>query len=197
MKKNQKGFGAVEFLLLLMLVVMVSFAGWYVWNSNKKADTSLTSADKSSNTTAVAPIAAKKYLVIKEKGIKIELTDQIKDTYYKVSNQGYIYLSLHRYDNMKGFESCAAEGGESGSGLAALSSAKVGDDNRGEPYTLADLNNAIDGRGAKIGDTYYWLESPNAPCWDPDAIPESDQRVQDYFTLKNALSGQGKTIVKI
>ncbi|MBI2589068.1 hypothetical protein HYW35_02610 [Candidatus Saccharibacteria bacterium] len=37
MKKNQKGFSAVEGLLILIIVGLLGFVGWYVWNSNNKA----------------------------------------------------------------------------------------------------------------------------------------------------------------
>jgi plastocyanin len=34
MKMNQKGFGVLELLLLLILVSIVGFGGYYVWNTN-------------------------------------------------------------------------------------------------------------------------------------------------------------------
>jgi hypothetical protein len=52
MKKNQSGFSIVEGLLILVIVGILGGTGWYVWNSNKKANDLLNSADKSSNVTA-------------------------------------------------------------------------------------------------------------------------------------------------
>ena len=44
MKANQKGFGAVEILIVIVAVGLVGGAGWYVWQSkNKKQDTANTS----------------------------------------------------------------------------------------------------------------------------------------------------------
>lgn len=35
MHKDQRGFGAVECFLLVVILGIIGFAGWYVWNSNK------------------------------------------------------------------------------------------------------------------------------------------------------------------
>jgi plastocyanin len=35
MRKNQKGFGALEILLLLILISIVSFGSYYVWHNNR------------------------------------------------------------------------------------------------------------------------------------------------------------------
>jgi hypothetical protein len=57
MRKNQKGFSAVEGLLIFIIVAIIAGVGWYVWDSNKKTNNILNSADKSSNAT---PISTKK-----------------------------------------------------------------------------------------------------------------------------------------
>lgn len=44
--KKQLGFSAVEALLLLVIVAMIGFSGWYVWHAKQNADKTLT-ADKS------------------------------------------------------------------------------------------------------------------------------------------------------
>jgi len=50
MKQNQSGFGAVEVLLLLLLVTIVGFAGYYVWNNqqDKSIKTSQSETDEKS-----------------------------------------------------------------------------------------------------------------------------------------------------
>jgi type II secretory pathway pseudopilin PulG len=52
MNKDQKGLALLESLLILVIVALIGFIGWYVWNSNKKTNVSLNNANKSSN---VAP----------------------------------------------------------------------------------------------------------------------------------------------
>lgn len=41
MKTNQKGFGAVEGILILVIVILLGYVGWYVWDANKSADDTL------------------------------------------------------------------------------------------------------------------------------------------------------------
>lgn len=44
MKRNQKGFGAVEVLLLLILLSIVGFTGYYVYHTKNNTDSTLNSA---------------------------------------------------------------------------------------------------------------------------------------------------------
>ncbi|MDB5170524.1 MAG: hypothetical protein JWO35_218 [Candidatus Saccharibacteria bacterium] len=51
MKKNQDGFSAVETVLILVIVGLIGFVGWYVYNSKNKSDATLDQASKSSQTS--------------------------------------------------------------------------------------------------------------------------------------------------
>jgi hypothetical protein len=59
MKKNEKGFSVVEALLILVIVGLISFVGWYVWKSKNKASTHLintqTSIESPSPSTTQEP----------------------------------------------------------------------------------------------------------------------------------------------
>jgi hypothetical protein len=57
MNKNQKGIGAVEILLILVIIGILSGTGWYVYNSNKKTNYLLNSAE---NTKILNPKSIKK-----------------------------------------------------------------------------------------------------------------------------------------
>jgi cytoskeletal protein RodZ len=50
-QKNQTGFGAIEAVLILVIVGMIGFVGWYVLNAQKNTDKDLSVT----NTTSVAP----------------------------------------------------------------------------------------------------------------------------------------------
>lgn len=43
-KINQKGFGAVEAILILVIIGLIGFVGWFVYNSNNKATDTLKNA---------------------------------------------------------------------------------------------------------------------------------------------------------
>ncbi len=47
MHKKQNGFSAIEAVLILVIVAMIGFTGWYVWHAKQSADKTLT-ADSSS-----------------------------------------------------------------------------------------------------------------------------------------------------
>ncbi len=59
-KLNQKGFGLIEGLLILIVVLLVGFIGYYVWNSQKEADDTANQAASSVQTekqqTAPKPV---------------------------------------------------------------------------------------------------------------------------------------------
>jgi hypothetical protein len=47
MSKNQKGFSAIEGLLIFIIVGIIAGVGWYVWDSNKKTDETLNNTGNS------------------------------------------------------------------------------------------------------------------------------------------------------
>lgn len=51
--KDQRGFSVVEGFLVLVIIGLVAFIGWYVWHSKNATDKTLSSANKSSS-SAVA-----------------------------------------------------------------------------------------------------------------------------------------------
>lgn len=54
--KSQKGFAALEGLLILVIIAILGFTGWYVHKSSDKASQNLNNAVKANNQTAVAPV---------------------------------------------------------------------------------------------------------------------------------------------
>jgi len=62
MSKKQSGFSAVEGLLILIILGLVSFTGWYVWHSKQSTDKTYTNAAKSALLTSTsAPVKADPY----------------------------------------------------------------------------------------------------------------------------------------
>jgi hypothetical protein len=49
--RKQDGFGSIESLLLLVIVCIVGFTGWFVWMSKNNTNKLLASTDKVSNLT--------------------------------------------------------------------------------------------------------------------------------------------------
>jgi hypothetical protein len=113
MKKysNQSGFAVLEIILIFVILGIVGFTGWYVWNSkkntNKTYDSSsaasqakAASSKKSSNAKPAPP--PQQYLVIKEWGVKIPLSASITGAYYVIKNsppEEMAYLLDSGFDN--------------------------------------------------------------------------------------------------
>src|SRR5260221_387918 len=105
MKNNQKGFGALEGLLVLVIVGLLGFVGWYVWHSKNNVNKTFSTA---ASTSAAASPAKKttqqttntnpSYLVITEWGLRVQLTSAIEDAYYKVLGNS-VDLSLKSLEN--------------------------------------------------------------------------------------------------
>jgi len=53
-KSNQSGFAAVEAFLVVIILGIVGFTGWYVWHSKQATDKTLNNAAKSAPATAQA-----------------------------------------------------------------------------------------------------------------------------------------------
>lgn len=191
-EKNAKGFSAIELLLGIVLLTVVGGAAYFVGvrgseETTTKTETSVQEPAKSTET-------AKKYLEIKEYGIKFELSKDIEDAYYAVSKEGYVYLSSKYFDNVKGFEGCRAEG-ESGKGLLGIERVKLGDvsDPFGGVYTEESLK-----QFTKVGDYYYLFMKGNAgPCFDETVITQQSSEFARYTAIITAFSAQQKTITTL
>jgi cytoskeletal protein RodZ len=61
--KNQKGFGAVEGLLIFVIVGLIAFIGWYVWHSKNAADKTLSAANKASTSSSTTKPTTQKEAV--------------------------------------------------------------------------------------------------------------------------------------
>lgn len=103
MKSTQKGFSAVEAVLIIVIVGIIGFAGWFVWNSQKQTNETLDNTGKASNaviTTEKATDAtgdssttqgAVKYVDINEWGVKIPLAENIKAVSYTYDTSKSIF----------------------------------------------------------------------------------------------------------
>lgn len=54
-QSNQKGFSAAVLLLLVIIIGIIGFAGWYVYNSNNKAGKTLENSIKTTNPVKSTP----------------------------------------------------------------------------------------------------------------------------------------------
>lgn len=90
-RNKQIGFSIIEALVILAAIGILAGGGWLVYQHNRTktanaaaaSSQAATTSQQPSTTTQPAPTVA--YLTIKEWGIKLPLSDSIKDAYYTVS----------------------------------------------------------------------------------------------------------------
>jgi len=160
MRKSENGFGAVGIITVIVVAGLIGAVGWLVY-SQQSSNTKTTSknqqevrSEEAKTTDTTKPQAnAAKYLEIEEYGVKVELSEGIKDAYYEMEN-GYPLLSVHSLDKYPGCNK-----------IASVSKAKIGDDRFGSPLTKEDLEKSSK---LQIDDTYFWIEVSNGgSCSDP------------------------------
>lgn len=89
LSRSQKGFTAVEGLLIVLILAVIGFGGYYVYHSNHQANrlNAISSADKKAPSTKSGKSNNSQYLNIKQLGIKIPLTSNISDLSYTWDTQ--------------------------------------------------------------------------------------------------------------
>lgn len=193
---KRNGFSALEALLIVIVVVIIGFTGWYVWHSKQSADKIFTQTgnsvvEKSSpqakkSPVAVSPADQKHYLVIKEWGIKIPLTNEYQDASYcyqpartipdeSVPDGPYVYLSSV---SLGGQTVVDADG--HCDGLDALARYKMGDKMYlGGELTTFNEENAKD--AVKLGDYYYMIEGSHSSFSNDPAVEAKADALKNYF----------------
>jgi len=82
---KQLGFSVIEALLIVLVVAALAVTGFLVNQHHKPSSTKSSAATSQTQTTTQPAQTTTHYLEIKEWGIKLPLSDSIKDAYYAVS----------------------------------------------------------------------------------------------------------------
>lgn len=74
--KNEKGFSAVEGLLIILVVAVIGFGGYYVWHTQHKAKPTVAITTKSAtkpatSTKTTTPTPTQKYITISAWGVRV------------------------------------------------------------------------------------------------------------------------------
>jgi Tfp pilus assembly protein PilX len=82
---EHSGFSVIEVLLAILVIVVLAVTGFVVYQRHKPITAKNSAATTSTQTTTRPPQTTTQYLTITEWGIKLPLSDSIKDAYYVVS----------------------------------------------------------------------------------------------------------------
>jgi prepilin-type N-terminal cleavage/methylation domain-containing protein len=169
MRKNQKGFSALEVLVVVVIVGLVGIVGWLVYDRQKsKSSEKITTAQIASqeatkNKEDEQPI----YFDIKEMGVKFVLPDNLRGLYYILGNDNKTaYFSL---DEFKG-TNCAADK----TPQVVLTR-----------YTEADFevdSIVLKDKARKMGDNYYITIGGQAACSEDEELQKKASQLRADIT---------------
>jgi Tfp pilus assembly protein PilV len=166
--KKQAGFGAVAILAAVLVVAVLGFVGWRLYSSYSKPSVDTTTSSNQAahqtgntqtNTTNASASDQATYLDIKELGIKVKLSDSIKDAVYSYNAPDSTALStssafISTTSLAAAASSCAATAG------GALGTIIKTSDPNVTGTTLVPNGTTV----FKLGSNYYYLTEPGAPC---------------------------------
>jgi hypothetical protein len=169
--RNQSGFGVIPIVLIVAAVAILGYVGYRIYTtqtSKPAANSSVANNQTSPTNTTPSPTTstqpqADTYLDIKELGIKIKLSDSIKDAVYSYSaptSQTYATFGGSAYLSTQTLTSKDTTCAASKDPLGAIVKITGNTDGLGNSLT-ADNNTVF-----KLGDSYYRYENPQSPCSD-------------------------------
>lgn len=97
MKKNQKGFSAVEVIVVIVIVGLLGAVGWLVYDRQKSTSVNSSSSDASANPAqpTIQPKTVTSKPVDPYSGWKVETNEKYKFTYkYPVTDSKYTWTSF-------------------------------------------------------------------------------------------------------
>jgi hypothetical protein len=192
MKNNQKGFGALEALIIIVIVGLLGFGGWFIWNSNRTDDNKTSKQTQDKEDSESTDEERDKYLEIKEWGVHFTLNEDAKGSYYKVRQDGqYTYVDVFnsRFDTVENQNGVACK-----DTLLFVVARYSADDPRLEDSTNPKPETTIDGYGY-AGTAANQAAPACSIVDDSTAGVEYDQDVLDTFTTyKDALTESFKSL---
>jgi len=170
MKKTQSGFALVEGLLIILILAIIGFGGYYVWHAQKDTNKTLDTATATSNKTAQAVSnnsISQKYLTIPEWGVKGPYQSDVDLTYKLTSDDvGEVWAQISSKQLKEAAPQCDEESQMGG----IIVRIHKGEDLRGPAGQ--DTGQTVDAAvGSQVltefslvGDYYYYFEHPQAAC---------------------------------
>lgn len=192
-KLHNRGFAAMELILMLLIAAIIGGAGYSVYNAQKDTKKTQEKTKKAQSEQAAQPAQPQdKYLEIKEWGVRFKLSADAKDAYYKLRTEDetadYVDVYNSTFDKFKNVNGdvCKEEL------LFVVSRNPKGTPGlEDDPYTAG---------GKVIGNySYTGLAAHQAPpncAFLTEAMDDQqDQKVLDEFTkYKKALTESFKSL---
>ncbi|HSX23611.1 MAG TPA: hypothetical protein VLE74_00730 [Candidatus Saccharimonadales bacterium] len=172
------GFSAVQVLLVIILIAIIAFAGWYVWLMKRDADK--TSTAQTTTAPASQQKTAKNTITFVElNNFQIEVPDTLKDLIYTVRtpDAGTTEADLST-TSLKNLDPKCAPDGPNGTPLGWFT--------KTAGKYPSDISQATGVLLQQYPDYYIAYKTPQAACSDNKAA--QDLSIQQLKLLKAALN---------
>lgn len=166
MNKNQKGFALIESLLIILILAVVGFGGYYVWNTQHDK-TKAANSPKSSTPASTSPSSTSpSYFTIKEWGVRAPFSASLTPE-YSISNQSgstWAYFSSKELNLSD--SNCTTNGGYGGIiNRIAAGQQIMGPTGESSNQTIeAAISSGVIKDYSHVGNFYYYYEHPQAAC---------------------------------
>lgn len=171
---NNEGFGVIEALLLLIIVGIIGGTGFYVYNANKSTsngnENTIVKQDSKPEEPKTTKDPNEDYLVIKEWGVKIPLTNLLKSARYEMHNKdGYAQLLVD-------IDGDSAKNCSNEASIVRIDKYSPNAEN------FRERTSDLDENASKIGNVYYRIEPSQAACSDNEAIQDQATKIRSDWT---------------
>jgi hypothetical protein len=178
MKNTQKGFALIESLLIILILVIIGFGGYFVWHTQKQTNKNNTDTVKVSQ-SSIPPSSSQKYLTIEEWGVKVPLVADDSDAYYTIDKLGgpnFANLSLKKWESTECGTTIGGIGGYfrfTSSDINGITSETYLSENQSAP---------------KVGNYYYMYVPPQQNCSTTSKTAEpTNADIQSTAAARDAL----------
>lgn len=181
---NQKGFAAVEALLIVIILAIIGGTGYYVYRANSNTTDTQNAAQTAAN-SAVAHKA--KFVTIKEWDVRAPYGGKLQLT-YTIKDQGDVSTALFTSSELnKQGEMCASEADFGGVITKYAGDTKfVTADGTTTDQTASAYAATLDKSDyAHVGNDYFFYSSPQAAC--ADSKDGQKIQTQTQTAVKNLL----------
>jgi|GEM_PF-2893732 len=175
--KLRQGFGAIEIIVIITLLVIVGGLGWYALGGKAKEQSSAspspstqvtTNSSNNTKSTQASPSSSEPYLEIKELGIKMKLTTKILDIEYS-----YDAASKKASFGSKSLTTLAKQ---SSSSQCYVQAGPLGWITQQSQAFPANQNKPADKDIKLLGGSYYGFFTPDVGC--PGGVASNGEALQ-------------------
>lgn len=173
-KLNQKGFSAVEALLVIIILLLIGFTGYYVWHSQHETNKTYASAAKTAQSSAGKQAAdTTGTVVIKEWGVEAPYSGSLSLSYAIGQGTDTNSAAFSSTQLTNASTDCIGRGGAITRYSGDADATNLGGDGK----TIAQYAMALDKSAyAHIGNYYYFFVHDQAACGDNPSATQSLQQ---------------------